>query len=149
MNDLNFTPGSANTGGVFLLRFAPLDSITAIGTEVTFAAGARWLSCYGSEGSLSWEEQQKDTDNGPVWELSVQAFLPGDSAAIRARLAAMTTRRFVLECEDNEGLVRRAGAVGAGLTFSYSFSPGANPGERRGNRITFAGQLTAPPDLID
>lgn len=156
MTDLLFETGSTNIGGSLLIRFAPVAAISQLpppapsgpSTPPTFRAGFRWYSCYGTEGTKPFDEEQSQSDNGPVWAVKVQAFLPGDSAGLRQALRELSRHRFVLELEDNVGLLRRIGTLIENLELTYSFTTGAAMGDRRGFKLVFSGSLSAPSPIL-
>lgn len=150
MTDLLFTP-SNNIGGSLLLKFAPVAGIQAMSapaTSVQFRTGYRWYAAYGTPGTKGFEEDEEETDNGPVWTVRLTAFLPGDSAERRQALAEMVRHRFVVEVEDNAGLRRRVGSLAEPLQFSYKFTTGEQTADRRGATLTFRGSLTRPALVV-
>lgn len=114
----------------------------------TFRAGYRWFSCYGTEGTKNYQEQENIDDNGPLWSVSFSLFLPGDDADRRRALADMARHRFVLEVEDNTGLRRRIGTLTETLEFTISFGIDAAMGGRRGYTLSFKGTFTDAPPII-
>lgn len=156
MMDLLFPDGQSNTAGVYLLRFGLLATISSMpypsGGSVTgsisFQDGSRWYNVYGSDYSKTYDEERQLTDNGPVYTVTVGCFFPGDSAAVRSQLDWMGFHRFLLECEDNEGLLRRIGSPQEGLTFAYTYSSGNQPGDRRGYTLKWTGQFSAIPPVV-
>lgn len=150
MTDLTFEGGN-NIGGNALLRFAPVAGIASLASPVavpTFRAGFRWFDCYGTQGSKDVDENEEETDNGPVWSVKVSLFLPGDSAVRRLALADLVRHRFLLEVEDNVGLRRRIGTLSEPMQLSYNFKTGGPMAERRGAGLTFRGNLTAPAGIL-
>ncbi|WP_139361580.1 hypothetical protein [Spirosoma sp. 209] len=146
LSDLLFEPVD-NPGGNCLVRFVPVIGVSAISTvngPVSFRSGYRWLTCYGTDGTIGFEEDQEETDNGPIWNVSIDGWLPGDSPQRRQLLADLVRYRFMVEVEDYAGLVRRAGTLEQALSFRYQFSTGKQLGDRRGTQLTFSGQLTKP-----
>lgn len=158
MTDLLFAGGN-NIAGLFKIRCAPVAGILTlplpapagpiqVSTGPTFAQGYAWYTIYGTEGTKDYSEEQQMTDNGPVWAVKLSLFLPGDSADNRGSLLEMTHHRFVVECQDNLGLWRRVGTKEQNLELSYRFGTDAAAGGRRGNWLTFSGQLTAPAPFV-
>lgn len=156
MTDLLFSTGVNNLGGNFLIRFVPVAGIASMlppatsgpSTQPTFKTGFRWFLCYGTEGSKTIDEQQSDSDQAPVWTVQVATFLPGDSAEVRQTLAELVRHRFVLEVEDNVGVIRRIGKPAENLSLSYGFKTGGALGDRKGAVLTFSGQLTSPIPIV-
>lgn len=155
MTDLLFDNAN-NIAGNFQIRFVPVVGIQALPTPAiggpttapTFRAGYRWFLAYGTEGSKNYQEQENRSDNGPLWDVSISLFLPGDGADRRRVLAEMAPHRFVLEIEDNTGLRRRVGTLLETLEFSYSFGVDAQVGGKRGCTLSFKGSFTQPPPIL-
>ena len=156
MTDLLFASGESNIGGVLSIRFVsvvgidtmPEPAATGPSTPPTFRSGFRWLTCYGTAGTKTYDEKQEADDNGPLWSVTISAFLPGDSAERRAELKQLVRHRFVVEIEDNTGLRRRIGTPVESLALSYRFRTGGPMGDRRGAQLEFSGSLTAPPAVV-
>ncbi|GAB3550632.1 hypothetical protein [Spirosoma fluminis] len=155
MMDLLFSGGN-NVGGNYLIRFTPVVGIQAMPTPATngpttpatFYSGYRWFDCYGTEGTKAFSEDEQTTDNGPIWNVTVNAFLPGDSAERRQQLAELVRHRFVVEIIDNNGQRRRVGSKLENLELSYEFKTGAAAGDRQGATLSFKGQLTQPAPIL-
>lgn len=150
MQDLFYPAGQNNVGGLFQIWFVPIVGIASMsGVNVTFRAGYDWLTCYGTEGSKGYTEEEEDSDQGPVFTITIEGFLPGDTLDRRRSLAEMVRHRFLINMIDNSGLVRRAGTLTEGLQLKYKFATGQLPGDRRGATLTFFGQLSVPPPVIN
>ncbi|QIP14721.1 hypothetical protein G8759_19930 [Spirosoma aureum] len=155
MTDLTFDNGN-NIAGNSLIRFVPVVGIQALPTPATgglttaptFQAGYRWFTCYGTEGTKNYQEQQSMDDNGSLWSITVSLFLPGDDQIRRRALADMTRHRFILEVEDNAGLMRRVGTMTETLEFNYTFGIDAQMGGRRGYTLSFKQSFTEAPPLL-
>jgi hypothetical protein len=156
MTDMLFSTGVNNPGGNYLIRFVPVAGIQSMpapatsgpSTVASFKTGFRWFQVYGTEGSKTVDEQEDDSDQGPVWSVKVVTYLPGDSSELRQQLADMVRHRFVLEVEDNTRVIRRIGTPIESFQLSYSFKTGGAMAERRGATLTFKGQLTAPAPIL-
>ena len=151
MNDIVYDHTADNLGGGYRVRFAPVAEIAAMPTvagAVTFRAGGRWAEVYGTDNSKNFGEDASETDNGPVWAVKINLFLPGDGAAIRAMLADMMRHRQVVEAQDNNGLWRRAGTLTEPMSFSYKFTTGDEVPDRRGAVLTWAGSLLTPAVIL-
>lgn len=157
MTDLTFGGGN-NIGGQYLLRCIPVVGVANLpipatagpisAGAITLKSGFSWINIYGSEQTKSYNEEQAETDNGPLWSVSTSLFLPGDSAQQRTTLQQMSRHRFIVECLDNVGLWRRLGTPVEGLSFAYKFAVGAAAADKRGAVLTFSGTLTQIPPII-
>ncbi|GAB3958218.1 hypothetical protein GCM10028805_52120 [Spirosoma harenae] len=158
MTDLLFAGGN-NTAGLFQVRCAPVVGFSTfplpapsgpiqINSNPTFSEGFAWYTIYGTEGTKDYQEEQQNTENGPVWAVKFSLFLPGDSAALRGSLSEMVHHRFVIEVQDNVGIWRRIGTPEQNLELSYQFAINAAAGGRRGYVVAFSGQMTNPPPYV-
>lgn len=158
MTDLNYAGGD-NPAGIYLIRCAPVVGVQSLPTPATggpmvvlgppvFYPGYAWLQLYGTEGTKTYSEEEEETDNGPLWSVSVGLFLPGDSAQQRRSLSDMARHRYILECQDNMGLWRRLGTRKETMQLKYKFGIGGQVGDRRGATITFSGALTQMPPMV-
>lgn len=149
MTDLNYDPVN-NIGGLYRIRFVPVAGITptlATGTP-NFRDGFRFYTAYGTESTRLYEERQSTSDNGPIWDLTVSAFLPGDNPERRTQLAEMVRHRFIIQCEDNNGLLRQVGSYDQPLELSYQFVTGKAVSDLRGYALTFRGSLSQAPAIL-
>lgn len=158
MTDLLFAGGD-NHAGQHHIRCVPVVGVETAPTPattgpitagaLTFFEGWSWINLYGTFQTKSYSEDESLTDNGPLWAVSASLFLPGDSAEQRATLQTMSPHRFIVECQDNHGIWRRLGTRTEPLSFSYKFGIAANLGGQRGATLSFAGNLTRVPPLIN
>jgi hypothetical protein len=158
MTDLHYVGGN-NPAGTYLIRCAPVVGLLSLPTPATggplvvvgpptFHPGYRWYQLYGTEGTKDYDEDQQNTDNGDIWSVSVQLFLPGDSAQERATLMEMVRHRFIVECQDNAGTWRRLGTKTENLKLTYKFGIDPQMGGRRGATLKFTGELTQCPPIV-
>ena len=159
MTDLLYAGGN-NIAGLFLVRCAPVAGILTLPLPApagpltvsgapTFRTGFGFVSIYGTEATKAYEENMDESDNGEVWSVKLSLFHPSDSPAVRTSLRQMARHRFLLECQDNTGLWRRAGTKEQSMALTYRFEIDADAGGRRGYRLNFAGSMTAPPAFIN
>jgi hypothetical protein len=154
MTDLLFD-GANNIAGNFLIRFVPVAGVSSLPLPApfgptagvlpagpTFLPNFRWFTAYGTDQTKDVIEDESDTDSGPLWDVSIEFYLPGDSAARRLNLAEMARHRFLVAVEDNMGVKRLFGTLTEPLRFSYKFQVPKQIGDRRGAFITFRGTLT-------
>jgi len=158
MMDLNYAGGD-NPAGIYLIRCVPVVGVKSLPTPATggpmevagppvFHPGYAWLQLYGTEGTKTYAEEEEETDNGPIWSVSVGLFLPNDSSLVRSNLSQMARHRYILECQDNSGQWRRLGTQVESLQLKYKFSIGAQVSDRRGATLTFSGTLTQIPPMV-
>lgn len=150
MTDLNYQPVN-NIGGNYLVRVVPAIGTTpnlAPGAPITFREGFRWYFIYGTDQTKLYDEKQSISDNGPYWELTIGLFVPGDAADRRKQLAEMVRYRYILQCEDNTGLLRQIGTFEQPLELTYEFSTGKSVGDLRGYMLSFKGTLSEAPRIL-
>ncbi len=155
MNDFPFLTGISNQAGLQLVEYTPVASVSSfpsiangvISSALTFAAGARWYSVYGSMSKKGYDEGGKETEHGFLYSPEIQLFYPGDTIATRQLLKLMEApfHRYLLRLTDHNGFKRLVGTPWQGLTFGYEFTTDDNMGGARGYRLTWAGSLTEKP----
>jgi hypothetical protein len=153
MTGLSFAGGN-NIGGNFLIRFAQVVGIQAVptpatGGPVTFYPNWGWREVYGTEGKKTYDENQTKPDDGSLWEITITCFLAGDTKENRQLLGELVNHRFVVEIEDNVGLLRRVGNKTENLELTYKQSNGSAPSDPRGYLLTFKGEMTSIPPIIN
>lgn len=150
MTDLNVQPVN-NVGGNYSLRVVPAIGTTpnlAPGAPITFRDGFRWYYIYGTDQTKLYAEKQSGSDNGPYWELTIELFVPGDDADRRRLIAEMVRYRFILQCEDNNGLLRQVGTYEQPLELTSQFTTGKTVGDQRGYMLSFKGTLSDAPAIL-
>lgn len=155
MTDLLYAGGD-NPGGLFSIRFVPVVGVQSlplpaagtVASPPTFRTGYGWLKAYGTVFTADFDEADTVTDNGHTYSISLELFLPGDSAQRRAQLSTMTAHRFIVEFDDNTGLVRRVGTIVESLQLTTKFSSGKQLADKRGHTLTFSGVLTSPAPIV-
>lgn len=155
MNDFPFLTNVANPGGLMLVEYTPIAGIAGfpaivnnkITAPLTFAAGARWYSVYGSMTKKGYEEGAQDTDHGTIYEPAVKLFYPWDTEATRQLLGLMPFHRFVLRVTDNNGFRRLVGTPWQGLEFKYKMGTGTAMDGSRGYDMMWTGNLTKIPPV--
>lgn len=150
MTDLNLQPIN-NIGGNYLVRVVPAIGTTpnlAPDSPITFRDGFRWYAIYGSDQTKRYDEKQSGSDNGAYWELTIGLFVPGDDADRRRQLGEMVRYRYILQCEDNNSLLRQVGSFEQPLELTYEFSTGKSVGDLRGYMLTFKGTLSDAPAIL-
>lgn len=150
MTDLLHEPVT-NVGGLYIIQLTPVVGVLpAFRTDasITFREGFRWYTIYGTDQTRLYDERQSSTDNGPVWELTVSLFLPGDNADRRSQLADMVRHRFIVRCEDNNDQLRQVGSYEQPLELTYQFTTGKGVADLRGYALTFRGSLSEAPLIL-
>lgn len=94
----------------------------------------------------AWTEDLVPNEQGDYYNVSISATLPADSADIRGEINIMRRHRYLLRLTGRDGAKVVVGSPDMPLRFDSRFQSGAEPGEQRGYRITFAGpSLWASP----
>lgn len=153
MKSLKRIPGN-NLGGLFLIEFATKDSFlniplpsedNTINGPVDFKNGNTWLTIESSVNGREFNEPVENTDNGPVYKISVKCFYRGIDPAVTHQLHLMNLSQFIIRVKDTNNQVRLIGNQLELLNFRYEFQTGDNPGILKGYKLEFYGDFSAPP----
>jgi hypothetical protein len=135
-----------NMGGCLSFRFAPYEDVLSFPTAVNgvitspviFKPGKGFLTGYASPGSLSLDQDQKDTPAGPAYTVLAKAFYPGSSADAASLFAEMAWHRYILEITDASGKLRLAGTPETPLRFIHRHKTGSLAADRSGYETEFS-----------
>ncbi len=140
--------GTVTLPGTGTIEYVPVDDVDAAEWEQAILAitynqqkniyAGAWLSLPFAGGSASWSEEQQSSEQGDYYRLSLSALLPADSPAVRGELNAMRPHRYLLRIT-RSGTVLLLGTLEQPLRFESRFESGADGGDTRGHRCTFAG----------
>lgn len=140
--------GTVTLPGTGTIEYVPVDDVDAAEWERAILASTynqqkeiyagAWLSLPFAGGSASWSEEQVPNEQGDYYRLSLSALLPSDSPAVRGELNAMRQHRYLLRIT-RSGTVLLLGTLEQPLRFESRFESGADGGDTRGHRCTFAG----------
>ena len=156
LKDIKRIEGS-NPGGNCSLQYAPLQNIQSFAPVVNLVAAGNpifwslgtWFNIEPVQNKISYDEDEAEDANGPVYNISIKAVVRGDSAELRPLLVEMVqTRKHIVKCRDTAGLTRIVGNAHQQLRFRYKFSTGDNIGALRSYNIEFYGTFTAPAAII-
>lgn len=144
-----------NTGGNKEFYFAPIQDVDTIplasGREIsgsiTFKAGKGWLKCVCSDESRGYGENQKASEHGSIYTISISGFVRSDSTSVRSNLDLMTYMRFIALVKDNNNQQRLVGNFFEQLDFSFTFAGGSRIADLRGYQIEFSGDFTLPAPI--
>lgn len=133
-----------------LVEFTPIAAVSAfpsvrnavVSQPLTFVAGQRWYTVYGSMLKKGFKETHAITEHGDLWQSGAEIFYPYDTEAARTLMAQMQFHQFILRLTDNNGFRRLVGTPWQGLDFSYRFSTGEGIPGTRGYALSWSGSLT-------
>lgn len=144
--------------GVGVLEYVPLDEVDVSVYEDAVQSSdynqqsdvgvSDWYKMPYVVGSGSWSEDQQQNAQGEYFRLNASALLPADTAVVRGELNAMRSHRFLVRITRN-GIKLLLGTPEQPLSFESRFDSGADSGDTRGHRITFAGNaLRKSPSYV-
>jgi len=135
-----------NLGGVATLRFAPGYFFSSL-NPLTFNTGYDWISIEVASETVSFTEKASDSVNLTYQDTQISHSLPKIRPEVHAILNKYRGQRCVVECEDNNGYLRRAGVSGL-LTLLDQNATGQQVSDTNGYGLTFAGQSLLPAEFI-
>lgn len=143
-----------NLGGLQIVEYAPVDWIDA-GTyrrlikadtynwqeAIPFASGKDWLRMPLLPQSKPWNENQVDSENGPLFEQQIAGIIPGVNPTASGMLMEMTGYRYIVKIQARNGHIFLVGTIDEGLAFT---APGTTSDQSGLNNyaITFRGQTS-------
>lgn len=147
LSGFDIDPCTLALPGAGTLEYVPLDEldISSVQSVVLQSAynqqadiGATWYTLPYAQGSGAFVEDQNDDAQAVTYKVTVSAFLPGDSAAMRGELNRMRNRRFIVRLT-RTGQVLIIGMPEYPLKFESTFNSGNDGGDNRGHRVSFSG----------
>ncbi|QTE38511.1 hypothetical protein J3L18_05385 [Mucilaginibacter gossypii] len=135
-----------NIGGIATLRFAPGYFFSSL-NPLTFNTGYDWITVEVTTESVSFTEKASDSVNLTYQDTQISYTLPKIRPEVHTILNKYRGQRCIVECEDNNGYLRRAGITGL-LTLLDQSASGQQAADVNGYGITFAGQQLQPAIFI-
>lgn len=151
MNDINKFSGE-NLGGLIRFNFAVVSDIltieeavdSKISKVIKMKPGTRWYSGYATLGTMSFTEPTEETNAGPIYKRSFNAFCPKDDEEKTDLFARMRNEKFILDITDSNCLRKIIGSINEPLSFKSTLNKKANMPELAGYAISFFGDGTHP-----
>lgn len=139
---------SYNPGGFRKFQFVPSYLVLnypdiqsgQITQPINLLSGAAWLLGYSTPGTLVFEEEGTDTDNGKVFKQVISGFVPGDKLILMDLMNNMEGLPFVVQLTDASGHIRILGTHGHRLVFSAKYGSGGERSETKGYQFKFSGE---------
>lgn len=143
-------PKGYNLGGLRSFLYAHVHSFLSfpaikdgvITAPVQFVAGAGWFTGYSTLYTLNFDENGKDSPNGPIYDQVLSGFSPGDRPENLDAIHSAEGAEFVLLVTDANGQKRLIGGYGYPLTFLADYSSGSNRSDTKGYAYKFFGNST-------
>ena len=133
--------------GMPMLEYAALADVSvgdlepavnsAYNQQDTVTVSGGWLSMPLLPGTGSWIEEQQDTDQGPLFNVTVSGLLGSDGPEVREEINRMKRHRFLLRVPNRNGSKSLVGWPEQPAVLEARFDSGAGPGDTRGWRISF------------
>jgi hypothetical protein len=146
-----------NMGGISSFKFISTASISeipyalnnVISEPVTLEGGKTWYNGLSLIRSASFEEEQKDTDSGPLYIYKVNGTLPGLSPTVTTLLDELAHVAVVLDVTDNNGNRRLLGNTNNGCKLTYNYKSKDTPSGRPEYNYQFYFETDAPAPFYD
>lgn len=149
-------PQTPNPASVRALSFVPLGALSPnwpepiggrFSSPITIINGWRWFQIYGTQNTIFFNEEIKNSRGRVYYEVSAGGFLPNDNQEFRAQIQWMAYTKFLIKVTDQLGLTRVAGRPGQGLQLVGGFANEAEMGGKRGYNLKFEGQVSLPAGI--
>lgn len=140
--------------GVTTLEYAPLPSVDVASYEEARltanqqkAITAEWHLLPFTSGTGRWSATPRREEQAPLWELSINATMPGDTLEMRDELDRMPHFRYLLRLRHRGSTAYTLiGTLEQPLEFSSAYDSGADGGDARQHTAQFKGvSLRFPP----
>jgi hypothetical protein len=135
-----------NLGGLASLRFAP-DYFFSSFNPISFYAGFDWISVQCTSETMVFTEKTVDDDNNGFQDTLISGTIPMIRPDVHDILNKYRRQRCIIECEDQNGLQRRAGLTGR-LILMDSNNSGTAVADLNSYTIQFTGQQLQPAQFI-
>lgn len=158
LNDLLLThdPCERGMGGIIQMQFIPRAAVEAMGIPsgltftgpLTLKPGWRWFTVEMMDKTNFYNEELRDTLNGPLYDITVGGFYPRDDLATLELLEKMSLYYYLVRAMDYEGRWRLVGNFHETLKLTKRSYSSTTPDTRVGFMLEFVGSFTRP-GLID
>jgi hypothetical protein len=145
MDDINNIQDD-NLGGNELVRFAPIEFFSVLSTA-TFLAGYDWINLYCTSESVLFNEKKAVDAGGKTTDLTITGSIPKIRPDISAKIDKYCNRPLIVECQDNNGNLRRSGVSGRVIMLDQA-STGTDVSDTNGYQVQFAGKQLKPSLFI-
>lgn len=98
--------------------------------------------------TLSFSENQEESNAGPFFKTVIKGFVPKLSAAYIAMFSEMKQARHIVIVKDNNGFERVCGNLLNGLKFSFDQDTKDAPAGANGITFKFYGEFTEPSPFL-
>lgn len=78
---------------------------------VTFKSGYAWKQIYLSPGTIKFEEPEKKTNAGTIFEQKLTGFFPGDDVANYTDFDNYSNKRYIVKLVYNNGTIKVFGCI--------------------------------------
>jgi hypothetical protein len=158
LNDLllDNDPLLRGLGGVVEMQFIPQMAIASMGIPsglsftgpLTLKDGQRWFKLEFMDETAYYEENQRITPHGPLYDISIGGFYPKDDLATMELLERMTGFYFLVRAKDFNDRWRIVGNLTEKLEFTKREYSSKALTSRVGYLLEFTGSFRRP-GLVD
>jgi hypothetical protein len=143
-------PSGYNIGGLAKIQVCPVELVSSIpdpvagviSSPVSFATGGRWFDIYNTFESIWFKQPSMLTNQGKHYEISVEGFIPGQTAELDFLFNQIEQKRHIIKAWDLNGhrllicSIKSGSFFGAALKVDYD-SQSLVSG-RKGYRLLFS-----------
>lgn len=148
-------PSAVRPGGYCWVYFTPIENIDQwpvvnpsngmAYTPITLKPGKTWFEFKVPDSERFFRESEKKTPSGPLFEITLQGYLPGNDTNQTINSAVMPMHQHVVLFKDRDGQVRFIGSPDRGADCETSYTSGDfNTSRRRDYTFKWAYPFSAP-----
>lgn len=141
-------------GGVASLKYIPVEDVESIPlpmgdngellSSLVLTSGSSWNIVETEKDSFDFSETPQSSDQGVLYEQTVDCFFPKDNPEIRSILREMNKRKFVLELLDNNQNKCLVGTKDSPCSFTSRFVTGTRFSDTPGHFLSFSCASISP-----
>lgn len=137
-----------NLGGIFSLQIIPIEHVSSIPEAIDGiihkalipTADGRWLSVYATEYTISFKENQEDSDHGDYYSKVITGKVPKNRPLITDQFTQFKNRKFICLITYNNGTSVLVGNLDEPMMFKSAHSSKEQMGDRNETDFTFSGK---------
>lgn len=149
MQSINKYSDNYNLGGNELIQYAPVEDIDVLPAHdidnkvtgpLTFKADKAWLDLYCTEGTINYDFNEEENDQGGLITSIVTGEIPKLSQEIESKLLGSLRKGIVIRFKDNNGQYRIMGTLTNPVRMIKKGKSGNTPSSKNSLSITLTWQ---------
>lgn len=145
--------GTLNPGGLTLVEYLPLPYVSQEGLSefishdseflgsLNSVFNAGWLKAHILTTKREWNDQQRNDDQGPYYDRTVEGVIPGHNPGLARELQHMKQYRYLLRVTDRDGQRWLLNTMDHAARFETQYTTGETGPQARSHRIRFTTQV--------